>query len=143
MKPIGYWVNRTDKALTTAMNSLLAESGLTRLAWQALNVVKGTPEVTDTEVLTVLAANADAADLTAAVETLLADGWVIRPAPGRLALTDIGRARLAGAVEQVAAFRELSLVGITRDEYRNAVTVLERMTRNVEGGPGDSRAERG
>ena len=143
MKPIGYWLNRTDKAFTVAMNGLLAESGLTRLAWQVLNVVQGTPEAADAEVRTVLAANADAADLTAAVEALLADGWVTRPAPGRLTLTDIGRVRLVGAAERVGAFRELSLEGITHAEYRTAVTVLERMTHNVEGGPGDSRAGRG
>ncbi|MDR3082807.1 MAG: MarR family transcriptional regulator [Streptomyces sp.] len=143
MKPIGYWLNRTDQALTAAMNGLLAESGLTRLAWQFLNVVQDTPEAADTEVLTVLAANADAADLTAAVETLLADGWLTRPAPGRLALTDTGRARHARAAERVDAFRELSLTGITHEEYRTAVTVLERMTGNVEDGPDGSRTVRG
>ncbi|MGW3494386.1 MarR family winged helix-turn-helix transcriptional regulator [Streptomyces sp. NPDC001020] len=125
------------------MNGLLAECGLTRLAWQVLNVVQGTPEVTDTEVLTVLAANADAADLAAAVETLLRHGWLTRPAPGRLALTDAGRERLTGAVERVDAFRELSLTGITHEEYRITVAVLERMTHNVQRGPGDGRAERG
>ncbi|MFD0276395.1 MarR family winged helix-turn-helix transcriptional regulator [Kitasatospora sp. NPDC127111] len=135
MKPIGYWLNRTDQAFTTAMNTLLADAGLTRLSWQVLNVVQDTPDATDHDVLTVLAANAEPAELTAAVEAVLADGWADRPAPGRLALTDHGRTRLARAGEQVDAFRESVLTGITHEEYRTAVTVLERMTRNVESAP--------
>ncbi|MFJ5552591.1 MarR family transcriptional regulator [Streptomyces sp. NPDC093225] len=132
MKPIGYWLNRTDKALTAAMNGLLADFGLTRLAWQVLNVVDGTPEAADSDVRTVLAANADAPALAAAVAALLADGWVARPAPGRLALTAEGRGRLTAVAGRVDAFRALSAAGITPDEYRTAVAVLERMTRNAE-----------
>ncbi|MFD8783397.1 MarR family winged helix-turn-helix transcriptional regulator [Kitasatospora sp. NPDC059599] len=134
MKPIGYWLNRTDKALTTSMNTVLGEFGLTRPAWQVLNVVGDDPQATDTGVLTVLAANADVTTLTEAIGTAVADGWAIRPEPGRLALTDDGRARLAEVGERVDAFRELSTAGITGEEYRLAVTVLERMTYNLENG---------
>ncbi|MGW0752370.1 hypothetical protein [Streptomyces sp. NPDC002587] len=70
--------------------------------------------------------------LTAAVETVVADGWATRPEPSRLTLTDIGRARLARAAERVDAFRTLSTAGIADEEYRIAVTVLERMARNLE-----------
>ncbi|MGW3322675.1 MarR family winged helix-turn-helix transcriptional regulator [Streptomyces virginiae] len=131
MKPIGYWLNRTDQALTASMDALLADFGLTRLAWQVLNVVKDDPRATDTAVLTALAAGADAAASTSAVASVLAGGWVTRPRPGRLALTDDGRARLVEVALRVDAFRELSARGITREEYVTAVTVLERMTRNL------------
>ncbi|MFD7257251.1 MarR family winged helix-turn-helix transcriptional regulator [Streptomyces sp. NPDC059874] len=134
MKPIGYWLNRTDKALTDHMNSMLAEFGLTRLAWQVLNVVEDDPGVTDRAVLDHLAANADADALTAAIEAVVADGWAARPEPGRLTLTDDGHARLAEVGERVDAFRALSTAGIPDEDYRTAVTVLERMTRNLETG---------
>ncbi|MEU8510784.1 C45 family peptidase [Kitasatospora sp. NPDC048722] len=89
MKPIGYWLNRTDKALTAHMNGMPADFGLTRTAWQVLNVVDDTPEAGDADVHAALAANADAPARTAAVATVLADGWTTRPAPapGRLALS--------------------------------------------------------
>ncbi|GGX00112.1 MarR family winged helix-turn-helix transcriptional regulator [Streptomyces noursei] len=132
MKPIGYWLNRTDKALTCHMNAMLAEFGLTRTAWQVLNVIEKDPQTTDTEVLTVLAANADIGTLTTAIETVMADGWIARPEPGRLALTGDGRARLSDVAERVHAFRDLSTTGITREEYRITVAVLERMTHNLE-----------
>ncbi|WP_369776423.1 MarR family winged helix-turn-helix transcriptional regulator [Streptomyces sp. R33] len=132
MKPIGYWLNRTDEALTGAMNAALADFGLTRLAWQVLNVVDDTHEAADTDVLSVLSANADVPALTSAIDTLLTDGWLRRPAPGRLDLTDGSRRRLTDAARRVDAFRELSTAGISPDEYRTTVSVLERMTRNVE-----------
>ncbi len=138
MKPIGYWLNRTDQALTCTMNDMLGEFGLTRIAWQVLNVVQdaqdtaATARVCDAEVRSFLAANADTATLTAAIDTVLADGWAARPAPDRLVLTPAGRLRLAEVAERVDAFRERSTAGISPDEYRTAVLVLERMTRNLE-----------
>lgn len=135
MKPIGYWLNRTDQALTASMNAMLDAYGLTRLAWQVLNAVKDSPQATDTDILTTLAAHADDAHVTAAIDTLLTDGWATRPSPTRLTLTDDGRARLTEVAERVAAFRDLSTTGISHEEYRNAVTVLERITHNLETAP--------
>nr|BEK64427.1 hypothetical protein KPHV_16540 [Kitasatospora purpeofusca] len=136
VKPIGYWLNRTDLALTTTMNAVLAEYGLTRLTWQVLNVVAADRRTADTTVLTSLAANASAAELTAAIDSVLADRWALRPAAEQLALTEDGRTRLVRVGERVAAFREASVAGIAPEEYRTAVGVLERMTLNLESGRG-------
>ncbi|MGW2741245.1 MarR family winged helix-turn-helix transcriptional regulator [Streptomyces sp. NPDC001450] len=135
MKPIGYWLNRTDQALTRHMDALLAEYGLTRLTWQVLNVVRVAPETADTEVHATLAANADTTAVAAAVRTVLTDGWATRPATGLLTLTAQGDARLAAVTERVAFFREAVIAGISLEEYGTAVSVLERMTRNLEGAP--------
>ncbi|MGF6883726.1 hypothetical protein ABIA39_008309 [Nocardia sp. GAS34] len=136
MKPIGYWLNRTDHAFTAHMDLMLAEFGLTRICWQVLNVVADTAEATDTDIHTVLAANAERAVLDAAIATALAGHWTTRPAPGSIALTDDGRHRLTQVGDRVATFRTLSMHGITEDEYRTAVSVLERMTHNIETGVG-------
>ncbi|SHI19095.1 MarR family winged helix-turn-helix transcriptional regulator [Streptomyces sp. 3214.6] len=132
MKPIGYWLNRTDKALTRYMNGMLDEFGLTRTAWQVLNVIRDTPDAADTDVHTALAPNADLCTLTAAIDTVLADDWATRPAPGRLELTANGRRRLVAVEDRISAFRELSMTGITAEEYRTAVSVLACMTHNLE-----------
>ncbi|MEV6771716.1 MarR family winged helix-turn-helix transcriptional regulator [Nocardia sp. NPDC051030] len=132
MKPIGYWLNRTDAALTSYMNAMLDEFGLTRLVWQVLNVVEDGADVPDTAIHSVLAANADTDSLNTAIATALAGNWVHRPAADRLALTEDGKQRLAAVAERVDAFRELSTAGISLDEYRTAVSVLERITANLE-----------
>ncbi|MEU6579391.1 hypothetical protein [Nocardia sp. NPDC046763] len=132
MKPIGYWLNRADHAFTTHMNTMLTEFGLTRIAWQVLNVVADTADATDTDIHTVLAANADRAALDTAIAATLTGHWTTRPEPGRIALTDHGNRRLAAVSDRVTTFRAQSMHGITSDEYRTAVSVLERMTLNVE-----------
>ncbi|MEV8586509.1 MarR family winged helix-turn-helix transcriptional regulator [Streptomyces sp. NPDC051180] len=132
-KPIGYLLNRTDEALTRVMDGTLGEFGLTRVAWQVLNVVRDGDGATDAEVLSTLSANAGPTVLTAAVDTVLADGWASRPAPGRLALTPDGTRRLDEVAAHVAAFRRRSVDGISTDEYGTAVRVLERMIANLEG----------
>ncbi|MFH9354793.1 hypothetical protein [Kitasatospora sp. NPDC017646] len=43
-----------------------------------------------------------------------------------------GRQRLAMVEDRVNTFRKLSMVGITTEDYHAAVSVLERMTRNLE-----------
>ncbi|MEU6863640.1 MarR family transcriptional regulator [Streptomyces sp. NPDC046876] len=137
MKPIGYWLNRTDQALTHSMGEMLGRFGLTRTAWQVLNVVRDAPDTAaDSDVRAALAANADVAVLDAAIRSVLADGWAERPAPGRLALTSGGIRRLGEVAECVDAFREQCTAGISPEEYRTAVLVLERMTRNLEASPG-------
>ncbi|MFF2552248.1 MarR family winged helix-turn-helix transcriptional regulator [Nocardia sp. NPDC058058] len=132
MRPIGYWLNRTDRAITDYMNDTLAEFGLTRLAWQVLNAVRDGKDISDIEVRDVLVANADTADLDSAITLTLTDGWVSRPGPERLALTADGLERLGKVGEHIDTFREISVAGISDDEYRTAVSVLERMTKNLE-----------
>ncbi|MFG2290122.1 MarR family winged helix-turn-helix transcriptional regulator [Streptomyces sp. NPDC048595] len=141
MKPIGFWLNRTDQALTRYMNDMLEEFDLTRIAWQILNVIADAPETTvaDAEVLSALSANADTHTLTAAVDTVLTGGWARRPGPDRLSLTRSGRQRLTEVAERVETFRDLSTRGISPDEYRTAVLVLERMAHNLETATGADR----
>jgi DNA-binding MarR family transcriptional regulator len=133
VKPIGYWLNRTDRAITASMDGMLAELGLTRTAWQVLNVIGDATETTDAHVLSFLAANADAPTLSAAIDTALADGWAARTAAGHLRLTPDGRVRLAEVGRRVEEFRDLSMAGISLDEYATAIRVLERMAGNLEG----------
>lgn len=135
MKPIGYWLNRTDLALTRSMDALLADAGLTRLGWQVLNSVEAGPTA-PADVHALLAANADGATLTGTVESLTADGWLREEPPGALSLTPAGRTRFAAAATRVSAFRERSTKGITPEEYRTAISVLEHITRNAEEGAG-------
>ncbi|WP_327092095.1 hypothetical protein OIE66_16115 [Nonomuraea sp. NBC_01738] len=132
MRPIGYWLNRTDQAITRHMDAMLRDRGLDRLAWQVLNLVNESGECPDAHVLTTLRANAGRPALEAAVATVLDAGWATRPAPGTITLTDTGRHHLAGVRERVSAFRELSTEGISQADYDTTIAVLRRMTRNLD-----------
>lgn len=130
MKPIGYWLNRTDSAITRYMDAMLDDFGLTRVVWQVLNVIKD--ESSDTEVFSLLQANADVPTLQAAIETALTNQWATRPDPGQLRLTPSGRTHMAQVAERVEAFREHSMAGISQADYRTTISVLERITHNLE-----------
>ncbi|WP_228784381.1 hypothetical protein [Nocardia cyriacigeorgica] len=115
------------------MDTVLCEFGITRLTWQVLNVIAdGAAYTTDAHIHTVLAANANRSALDAAIAATLAGHWATRPEPGQIAMTDHGRQHLTRVGDRVADFRTLSMHGITADEYHTAVSVLERMTLNVE-----------
>ncbi|MFE6859240.1 MarR family winged helix-turn-helix transcriptional regulator [Nocardia sp. NPDC057668] len=131
MKPIGFWLNRADRAITAYFDRRLAAFGLTRLAWQALNVIRAEPEATETRIHAELEANADRETRLAALDLILTAGWAERTGAG-LSLTAFGRDRHDEVTAAVAGFRADSMTGITPDEYRTAVTVLERMTLNLE-----------
>ncbi|MFJ8040434.1 MarR family winged helix-turn-helix transcriptional regulator [Kitasatospora sp. NPDC096147] len=129
MKPIGYWLNRTDRALTLRMDELLADHDLTRLGWQLLGSAR--ESTTDRAVHAELAANATPSELTETIELLLRTGWLTRPAAGHLALTDTGSRCLAEAGTRVAAFRATATAGVSDQDYRTTVRVLERIVGNL------------
>jgi DNA-binding MarR family transcriptional regulator len=131
-QPIGYWLNRTDQAITTAMNRLLEQDGITRVGWQLLNVLNRDDAVAESEVYDVMQANADSATLAATIERLIATGWVVRTELGQeLALTDEGKAQLARIRRRIGEFRQQSLQGVSEDDYRTMIAVLERIINNL------------
>lgn len=133
-QPIGYWLNRCDRAITHAMSSRLSLHGANRFDWQVLNVVTKNGTVSEAHLYEFLRANADQQTLAASVERLLSQGYLSRAeeSPDELILTEQGNIFGQQLGEQIAAFRQESLGGITDEEYQTTVSVLQRMTRNLE-----------
>lgn len=133
-QPIGYWLNRCDRAITNAMNSRLALHGANRFDWQVLNVVATNGTVSESHLYELLRANADRPMLAASVDVLLSQGHLRRTGtnPDELRLTEPGNVFRQQLGEQVAAFRSESLRDITDEEYRTTISVLQRMTQNLE-----------
>ena len=131
-QPIGYWLNRTDQAITTSMNRILAQYDITRVGWQLLNVVRSAEAVTEAQVSATMQANADAATLSATIAALTAKGWIRRIEPANdLVLTEQGSAALEQIRQRIVEFRQQSLQGISPDDYQTVITVLERIIQNV------------
>lgn len=133
-QPIGYWLNRCDRAITNAMNSRLALHGANRFDWQVLNVVAKNGTVSESHLYEFLRANADRPILTASVEMLLSQGYLRRTGtnPDEWRLTEQGNVFRQQLSEQGTAFRNESLRGISDEEYRTTISVLQRMTQNLE-----------
>jgi DNA-binding MarR family transcriptional regulator len=136
-QPIGYWLNRTDQAITKRMNDILQTDGITRVGWQVLNVLQPDAGVPEVQVYDILQANATQAMLIDTIEDLVAKGWVMRTehepgAPPTVQLTDAGRAEHKRLHERITQFRQQSLQGISTDEYQTMIRVLERIVQNLE-----------
>jgi DNA-binding MarR family transcriptional regulator len=137
-QPIGFWLNRVDQALTRRMNQLLEADQITRIGWQVLNVLQSHGEMDPAQLDDLLQANASTQQLAETIDQLVAHGWVLRSgAEGEesaptLRLTDAGQRQHAQLRDRIFGFRQQSLAGISEDEYRITIRVLERIVENLE-----------
>ena len=133
--PIGYWLKRLDRAIDGALDATLAAEDLTRRHWQTMNFLHQGPS--------------DAPALAEALRPFWGQGAItldevlrdlehqalVANDGGRHALTAAGAATRAKLAEQVDVTRRRLVDGVTREEYRATVAVLQRMTANLEGAP--------
>ncbi|AIJ24301.1 hypothetical protein [Amycolatopsis methanolica] len=116
-KPIGFWLKHLHNLLEDGLTRVLADRGLTRRHWQALNTSRH-----GADTLKVFDGAAEArADL-------VARGWIT--ADGTL--TDEGRTARTEIAERVRRFRDLSVAGLTNDQYADSVRALATMAGNLE-----------
>lgn len=118
MKPIGFWFAHLHQALEASLDHLLAAESLTRRHWQVLNTIDG-------------GASPDEAlepfgDLRQTIADLRVRGWIDKDG-----LTGTGRAAHLRLKTEISEFRSRTTEGISDDEYRTTVRVLERMAANL------------
>ncbi|MFB8760826.1 MarR family winged helix-turn-helix transcriptional regulator [Nocardiopsis alba] len=129
--PIGYWLKHLDRLLENDLDRTLAEESLGRRQWQVLNSLRNEPG-TVSELNRRLSPFLDEDESTVApeVEALRGRGWV----SGRdsLETTPEGGRIHDALLERVSEARERLTEGISDEEYRITVDVLERMSANLE-----------
>lgn len=137
-KPIGWWLKEVDRRLEASFERLLADDGLTRRQWQALNAAAahrapsdatGTATAAGTPAIAAALApfvSGDPAELAAVTDPLVERGWLAgdqRTADGERALQTL--------TTKVQARRRDVTRGITEAEYQATVDVLRRMAANL------------
>ena len=137
-RPIGYWLKRTDEALTTHINSALSEQGLTRFHWQALNILHQAGVTTQDQILAEMRDFVTVVELEDILAAFEQQGWVMRrpgaSTPAELELTDAGRQGHASALRVQTEVRKRAVEGVSQEEYLTVIRVLERIVANLEGG---------
>ena len=127
-RPIGYWLKEIDRQIEEDFARLLADERLTRRYWQVLNTLAEQPRTTaalDDELSPFL--SEEAPSVAPVVDDLRTRGWLTEAN----ALTEIGAARHKQVSERVMANRRRLTEGISAEEYRTVVDVLERMAGNL------------
>ncbi len=134
-RPIGYWLKHLDVLIERALESALAEEGITRREWQVLNTLANGPSsLVDLEqaVEPFLAEDPDAA--RRAVANLEMREWARSIEGNVLRLTATGVEAHARLRDRVGATRRLLVRGVSEEEYAQTVDVLRRMAENLETG---------
>ncbi|MFE2995492.1 hypothetical protein ACFXG4_10835 [Nocardia sp. NPDC059246] len=132
-KPIGYWFKHIDKTLEENFAALLATEGLLRRHWQIMHTLSGGAlDATGLDVA--LSPFLNAQDPTAApyVGTLLDRGWVVRDAAGAYTLTLEGIGAHAKLLERIGIQRTAATEGLSDDDYRTLLDLLQRVSANVD-----------
>ena len=133
--PIGYWLKHLDRLIENDLDRTLASKSLGRRHWQVLHFLHREPgTLADLDRRLAAFLDENEASTAPAVEELRRRGWV----EGLVALdlTDTGRRAHDDLFEKVRGSRERIARGISAEEYRAAVSVLERMSANLEAEPG-------
>lgn len=131
--PIGYWLKHLDRLIENDLDRVLASESLGRRHWQVLNSLHTDPG-TIADLDRRLAAFLDEGEysVTPVVEQLRQRGWV--EGLVSLALTPKGEAEHEALFTRVNDSRRRLSRGISEEEYRATVNVLERMSANLEQG---------
>ncbi|MGZ0149727.1 MarR family winged helix-turn-helix transcriptional regulator [Kribbella sp. WER1] len=122
-KPIGWWLKEVDRLLEASFERLLADDGLTRRQWQAVNAAAGGGSVA--EALAPFLSG-DPAELVAVTNPLVEREWLTGNE-----LTAAGSRALADLTIKVQAQRRRITAGISAEEYQATVDVLRRMAGNL------------
>jgi DNA-binding MarR family transcriptional regulator len=123
-KPIGWWLKEVDRLLEASFERLLADEGLTRRQWQALNAAAG-PEPIAVALAPFL--SGDPAELAAVTNPLVEREWLTGDE-----LTAAGSHALEDLETKVRAQRRRITAGISDQEYLTTVDVLQRMAGNLD-----------
>jgi aminoglycoside 6'-N-acetyltransferase len=130
--PIGYWIKKADELLTARIDAAQQANGLTRLGWQALNMIQELAAPSHEEITKTLRPFADAATVAQTLDGLVDQGLVRRLSAGLLELTAEGAKLHNQAIETQKTVRHRAVEGIDGADYATTVRVLQRLVRNLE-----------
>ncbi|CEA09763.1 hypothetical protein BN1051_03136 [Arthrobacter saudimassiliensis] len=131
-RPIGYWLKLVDQLVDDQFGASFEEHGVTRRQWQMMNMLERGP-ATEKQLVDGLRPFFPAAEVGTSVELideLRESGWLER-SEERYVLTGLGRRALENLREAVERIRSGLAVGISDDEYRTLIDLLQRMARNL------------
>ena len=137
-KPIGFWLKEADQAITACLDRAVAEFGLSRLAWQLLNLVQQRQPVCLDAIPTITAVLADSADLRTTTEALIDQRWLAVAATQtdvlacELTINPAALERLAAVTALVHGLRTQLMQQITPEDYQLTLKVLAQLIKNAE-----------
>ncbi|MBM7843024.1 hypothetical protein [Herpetosiphon giganteus] len=137
-KPIGFWLKEADQAITAWLDRAVAQFGLSRLAWQLLNLVQQQQPVRLDSVQSISAVLADQATLRMTVTVLVEQHWLAAPIDHtdlmacELTINPAALERFAAVTRLVHEQRAQLMRQITPEAYQTTLNVLAQLIKNAE-----------
>lgn len=135
-QPIGYWSWAAYNAVVTRIRGALAEIGTTQPQWWVLARVATADTVRSRDEVSRLLRNyldSGAETMESEIDATIARGWITEDADGRLGITADGRAFYEKAAALQDGLWAERHAGISDEEYRTTLKVLQRFIHNTGG----------
>lgn len=128
--PIGYYLKKVDQLLTAGINAILTEFDISRTHWQILNCISESANSSQQEIRQLLEPFADPSSLDDCISQLIKRGLVV--AGVQLSLTGRGETVYQSSLQKQKAFREKVMKNVSKQEYLQIITTLEKIIENLE-----------
>lgn len=132
-RPIGFWLKLVDRLIDEQFAETLEEHGVTRRQWQLLTVLSRGPatlEQLDLAVAPFLSNGTTPESSAEHLSELIESSWVDATATG-YETTERGSGAYNRLAEVVNANRARASEGVSEQEYRDTIDVLERLAVNL------------
>ena len=123
-------IKKVDELLTARIDAVQHTNGLTRLGWQALNLIQEAAAPSRDEVTKTLQPFADAATIDQALDGLVDQG-LVRSSSGLLELTAEGAKLHQRALESQKTVRHRAVEGIDGADYATLCGLQQRLVREL------------
>jgi DNA-binding MarR family transcriptional regulator len=134
--PIGFWLKKVDQLLTDRINQIQAHNGVSRLEWQTLHTLYEREGVSKEALHVILAAFTDRTTLSKILVRFNELDWLetINDDAGTIIylLTSEGKRQHQKVFNAQQEIRELSMKGITTEEYVTVIRALQQFATNLE-----------
>jgi DNA-binding MarR family transcriptional regulator len=134
---IGYWLKQADAAITEHSDRALSVERFTRTKWQTLHLIFEAGAVSRQDIFATMRTFITAGELDEILGVFAQCGWLMERYVGEermLELTEAGKRTHEKAFARQREVRQRTMQGISGEEYAAAISVLQRIVQNLEGG---------
>lgn len=129
--PIGYWVKQVDQLLTTGIDEVQAEFGLTRSDWQILNALAEESSIEKNKLLNLMNPFLDRGKTEETIKNLC-NKDLISMLDNFLSLTEKGKKQHSSCFEKQKKFRQSAMKDIAEEDYEKTIQTLQKIIGNLK-----------
>lgn len=130
-KPIGWYLKEADQLITTFMNDVFKDLGVTRFHWMVIRNIAERGSINRWQLFPEVKNFMTVQEYGEVIQSMVDRGWVALAAEDVCSLTAMGEEAFASlAVLQKERVAQM-MHGVTEEEYKLTLSVLSRIIGNI------------